>query len=187
MELVGDFQVADLIFKGCYGDSHLYSDVELHRLRRRGIHLPAYQGDMPMPLAPSYQHIREPKASKQSPPRVVAPDMAVESPKTKRSSGKSGPHCSLGHSSNTLTAKHPDSTSAKKPSSSKEPTSNSQEKSPEARSSCKHGHSLPWPPSQLDANRKMFTRKTPAHSTPLILSAPACLMASTVQWVPMVM
>ena len=36
MELVGDFQVADPIFKGCYGDSLLYSDVYLHWLRWRG-------------------------------------------------------------------------------------------------------------------------------------------------------
>ena len=32
MELVGDFQVADPIFKGCYGDSLLYSDAELRQL-----------------------------------------------------------------------------------------------------------------------------------------------------------
>ena len=35
-ELVGDFQVADPIFKGCYRDSLLYSDVELHQLRQWG-------------------------------------------------------------------------------------------------------------------------------------------------------
>ena len=33
MELVGDFEVADPIFKGCYGDSFLYSDAELHQPR----------------------------------------------------------------------------------------------------------------------------------------------------------
>ena len=63
----------------------------------------------------------------------------MESPKTKSSSGKGGLHCSSGCSSNTLTPKCPDSTSAKKPSSSKEPTSNSQEKSPRAHGSHKHG------------------------------------------------
>ena len=41
----------------------------------------------------------------------------------------------------TSTPKCPDSTSAKKPSSSKEPISNSQEKSPKAHGSCKCGHS----------------------------------------------
>ena len=141
MELVGDFWAADPIFKRCYGDSLLYSDAELHQLRQQGIHLPTYQGEIPVPLAPSYQQAREPQASKQSPPRAVAPDTPAESPKTKRSSGKSSPHRSLGCSSNTSTPKHPDSTSAKKPSSSKEPTSNSQEKSPKAHSSHKHGHS----------------------------------------------
>ena len=29
MELVGDFRSTDLIFKGCYSDSLLYTDVEL--------------------------------------------------------------------------------------------------------------------------------------------------------------
>ena len=138
MELVGDFWAADLIFKGCYGDSLLYSDADLCWLRQWGIHLPMYQGKIPMPPAPSYRQAREPEASKQSPPRAVAPDNPTESPKAKHSSNKSSPH----RSSNTSTPNGPDSlTSAKKPSSSKEPTSNSQEKSPNARSSCKRGHS----------------------------------------------
>ena len=139
MELVGDFWVADPIFKGCYGDSLLYSNVELRWLRWWGIHLSAYQGEIPMLLAPSYWQAREPEASKQSPPRAVAPDIPTESPKTKCSSGKGSPYHSSGCSSNTSTPKCLDSTSAKKPSSSKEPTSNSQEKSPKACSSCKHG------------------------------------------------
>ena len=141
MELVGDFWAADLIFKGCYGDSLLYSDTDLCRLRQWGIHLPVYQGEIPMPLAPSYWQAREPKVTKQSPHRAAAPDTPEESPKAKCSSGKSGPHCSSGCSSNTSTPRCPDSTSVKKPSISKEPISNSQEKSPKARSSHKHGHS----------------------------------------------
>ena len=98
-------------------------------------------GEIPVPPAPSYRQAREPEMTKQSPPRVATPSPSVESPKTKCSSGKGGPHCSSGCSSNTSTPKRPDSTSAKKPSSSKEPTSNSQKKSPKARSSRKHGHS----------------------------------------------
>ena len=78
---------------------------------------------------------------KQSPPRAATPNPSVESPKTKCSSGKGRPHRSLGCSSNTSTPKCPDSTSAKKPSSSQEPTLNDQEKSPWACSSHKHGHS----------------------------------------------
>ena len=58
MELVGDFWVADPIFKGCYGDSLLYSDAELCRLRQQGIHLPMYQGEIPVLPAPSYQQAR---------------------------------------------------------------------------------------------------------------------------------
>ena len=50
-------------------------------------------------------------------------------------------HHSSGHSSNTSTPKHPDCTSAKKPSGSKEPTPNEQEKSPRSRSSHKCGRS----------------------------------------------
>ena len=137
MELVGDFWVADPIFKGCYGDFLLYSDVELCQLRWWGIHLPTYWGEIPVPLAPSYQQARQPKVMKQSPPRTVTPNPSVESPKTKCSSDKGGPHHGVGCSSNTSTPKHPDSTSAKKPSSSKEPTSNSQEKSPKVHSSHK--------------------------------------------------
>ena len=42
-------------------------------------------------------------------------------------------------------------------------------------------------PSQLDTNRKESAQKTPTHSTPHSPSAPAHLMASTVQWDPTVM
>ena len=141
MELVGDFWVADPILEGCYGDSLLYPDAELHRFRQQGIHLPMYQGEIPVLPAPSYQQARQPKVMKQSPPRAVTSNPSVESPKTIRSSGKGGPHCGLGHSSNTSTPKCSDSTSAKKPSSSKEPTSTDQEKPPKAHSSHKHGPS----------------------------------------------
>ena len=63
----------------------------------------------------------------------------MESPKAKQSGGKGRYHCSLGHSSNTSTLKHPDSTSAKKPSSSKKPTLTNQEKSSRSHGSHKHG------------------------------------------------
>ena len=82
--------------------------------------------------------------TKQSPHRAVASDTPAESPKAKHSSSKSSPQCGSGCSSNTSTPKHTDSTSAKKPSSSKEPTLNGQEKSAKSRSSRKHGH-LPSP------------------------------------------
>ena len=69
------------------------------------------------------------------------------SPKAKHSGGKGGPHHSSGHSSNTSTLKHPDSTSTKKPSSSKGPTLNGQERSPKACRSHKCGHS-PYPSAE---------------------------------------
>ena len=91
MEMVGDFWVADLIFKGCYGDLLLYSDTDLCRLRWQGIHLPTFQGGIPVPPAPSYWQVREPMVTKQSPHRVAASDTPVESPKAKHSSRKSSP------------------------------------------------------------------------------------------------
>ena len=65
----------------------------------------------------------------------------MESPKVKHSGSKGRHHCSSGCSSKTSTLKCPESTSAKKPSSSKEPAPNEQEKSPMSHSSRKHGHS----------------------------------------------
>ena len=90
-----------------------------------------------MPPAPSYWQARQPKVTKQSPPRDVTPNPSVESPKIKHSGGKGSPHHGSGCSSNTSTPKCPDSTSAKKPFSSKEPALNDQEKSLRAHSSCK--------------------------------------------------
>ena len=78
---------------------------------------------------------------KWSPPRAATPSPPVESPKTKCSGGKGGPHHSSGCSSNMSTPKCPDSTSTKKPSSSKGPASSKQEKSPRAHGSCKCGRS----------------------------------------------
>ena len=91
LEMVGDFKAVDLIFKGCYGDSLLYSDTELCRLRWQKIHLPVFQGEIPMPPAPSYWQVREPTVTKQSPQRATASDTPVESPKAKWSSSKSRP------------------------------------------------------------------------------------------------
>ena len=141
MELVEDFRSMDPIFNGCYGDSFLYSDVDLSQLRQYGIHLPPNQSEIPAPPAPSYLQAKQPKATKWSPPQAKTLNPAMESPKTKHSGGKGGHHCSSGCGSNTSTPKCPDSTSAKKPSSSKEPALNEQDKSPRSHSSCKHGHS----------------------------------------------
>ena len=54
MELVGDFRLIDPIFKGCYGNSFLYSDMDLGQLRQHGIHLPPYQSEILAPPAPFY-------------------------------------------------------------------------------------------------------------------------------------
>ena len=91
MEMVDNFRASDLIFKGCYGDSLLYSNDDLAQLRWWKIYLPMCQGEIPMPPAPSYWQAREPAATKQSPHRVAASNIPVESPKAKCSSSKSGP------------------------------------------------------------------------------------------------
>ena len=144
IEMVGDFKAVDPIFKGCYRDSLLYSDTDLCWLRRQGIYLPAFQGEIPVPPAPSYHQVREPAATTQSPHRVAASDTPVESPKAKHSSSKSRPQRGSGCSSNTSTPKRPDSTSTKKPSCPKESTPDDQAKSPKAHCSCKCGH-MPSP------------------------------------------
>ena len=136
-ELVGDFRSTDPIFKGCYGDLFLYSNMDMGQLRWHGIHLPPYQSEIPAPLAPSYLQAKQPEATKQSPPWATTPNPAVESPKTKCSSSKGRHHRSSGCGSNTSTPKRPDSTSAKKPSSSKEPALKELDKSPRCCGSCK--------------------------------------------------
>ena len=153
LEVVGNFRAADSIFKGCYGDSLLYSEADLARLRRQ-VYLTAFQGEIPMPPAPSYWQVREPVATKQSPHRVAAPDTSVESPKDKCSSSKGGPPQGSGCSSNTSTPKCPDSTSTKKPSCPKESTPDDQAKSPQVRGSRKHGHS-PSPTSGSAGRKRM--------------------------------
>ena len=131
MELAGNFRSTDPIFKGCYGDSFLYSDVDLHQLRWHGIHLPAYWSEILAPPAPSYLKAKQSEAMKWSPPWAATPNPAVESPKTKHSGSKGRHHRSSGCGSNTSTPKPPDSTSAKKPSNSKEPALKEQDKSPQ--------------------------------------------------------
>ena len=54
LEVVGDFKATYPIFKGCYGDSLLYSKANLTRLRWQKVYLPTFQGEIPMPPAPSY-------------------------------------------------------------------------------------------------------------------------------------
>ena len=146
LEVVGDFRTADPIFKGCYGDSLLYSKADLARLRWQKVYLPTFQGEIPMPPAPSYQQVREPVVTKQSLHRAAAPDTSVEFSKAKCSSSKGGLPEGSRHSSNTSTLKCPDSMSTKKPSCPKESTPVDQVKSPQACSSHKCG-CLPSPTS----------------------------------------
>ena len=146
LEVVGDFRAMDPIFKGCYGDSLLYSEADLAQLRWQKVYLPVFQGEIPMPPAPSYWQVRELVVTKQSLHRVAALDTSVESPMVKCSSSKGGPPWGSRGSSNTSNLKCPDSTSTKKPSCPKESTPDDQAKSPQACNSCKHGH-LPSPTS----------------------------------------
>ena len=153
MEVVGNFRAMDPIFKGSYGDSFLYSEDDLVQLRRQKVYLPIFQGEIPMPPALSYRQSRELVSAKQSPHRVAAPDMAVESPKTRRSSSKGSALRGSGCSSKTSTPKHPDSMSAKTPPHPQESTLDHPAKSPQARSSRKRGHS-PSPTTELAKNKR---------------------------------
>ena len=73
------------------------------------------------------------------------PTVVAKSPKTKHSGSKGRHHCSSGHGSNTSTPKCPDSTSAKKPSSSKEQVLKEQDKSTRSCGSRKCGQSPSLP------------------------------------------
>ena len=180
MELVGDFRSTDTIFKGCYGNSFLYSDVDLGRFRWQEIHLPPYWGEIPAPPPPSYLQAKQSEATNQSPPQAATANAAVESPKHKWSGGKGGHNRSSGCSSNTSTPKRPDSTSTKKPSSSKEPVLKEQDKSSRSHGSCKRGHS-PSPSTESDGcKQKEACTEDTANSTPPSSLAPAGLMAFTV-------
>ena len=117
---------------------------------------------------------RQPKAMKWSPPRAVTPSPTVESPKTKHAGGKGSPHCGSGCSSNTSTPKHPNSTSTKKPSSSKGPASSEQEKSLRAHGSHKHGCSpslstesvrCKWKDVHMEGNRTLNSTLSISSST----------------------
>ena len=153
LEVVGDFKATNPIFKGSYGDSLLYLEDDLAHLRQQKVYLPTFQAEISVPPALSYWQNRELAAAKQSPCRPVAPDMSVESPRTRRSSSKSGPLQGTGCGSNTSTPKHPDSTSTKKPSCPQESTLNCQAKSLQAHSSRKHSHS-PSPTAELDGCKR---------------------------------
>ena len=172
MELVGDFRSTDPIFKGCYGDSFLYSNVDLGQLRWCGIHLPPYRSEIPAPLAPSYLQAKQPKTTKWSLLWAMTLNPAVESPKTKHSGSKDRHHCSSGHSSNTSTPKCPDTTSAKKPSSSKKPALNEQDKSPRCCGSHKCGCS-PSPSAESVRHKwkKVCTEDTHALNSTLPISS----------------
>ena len=148
--------------------------------------LPPYWGEILTPPALSYLQAKQSVARKQSPPWAVMPNKAVESPKTKCSSSKGRHHCSFRCGCNTSTPECPDSTSAKKPSSSKDLVLKEQDKSPWSCGSCKCGHS-PSPSAKSDGcKQKEATQKTPTNSTPPSPSAPVGLMAFTVPQDPTV-
>ena len=136
--------------------------MDLGQLRWREIHLPHYQDEILAPPAPSYLQAKQSKVTNQSPPWAVTPSIALESPKPKFSGSKGRHHCSSGHCSNTSIPKHPDSTSAKKPSSSKEPVLKEQDKSPRSHSSCKHGRS-PSPSAKSDGRKQKEAHTKDTH------------------------
>ena len=171
METVGDFRATDPIFRGCYGDLLLYSNTDLHWLRWQGIHLPVFQGEIPVPPVPSYWQVREPAATKQSPHKASASDTPAESPKAKHSSSKSGPQRGLGCSSNTSTPTPP---WPRNPPTPKSQPRAARRSLPSPTVLASVASCLLPPPSQPDANGEIFTGKTLAQLTPPFPSAPAC-------------
>ena len=119
------------------GDSFLYLEDDLVQLRQHKVYLPTFQEEIPVPPTPSYWQSREPVTAKQSAHRAAAPDTAMESPKTRRSSSKSESLLGTGCGSKTSTPKCPDSTSAKTPPHPQESTLDHPAKSPQSCSSQK--------------------------------------------------
>ena len=187
LEVVGNFRATDPIFKGCYGDSLLYSEADLAQLRWQKVYLPAFQREIPVPPAPSYRQVREPVVTEQSPHRVAALDTSVESPKAKHSSSKRRPSRGSRCSSNTSTLKHPDSTSTKKPSCPKDSTLDDQAKSPQARSSHKCGHSPSPASGSAGCKQRDLCKVDSSRPTSLFPSTPTRWTTSAVQRVPSVM
>ena len=184
MELVGDFRSTDPIFKGCYGDSFLYSDVDLGQLRWCGIHLPPYQGEILAPPAPSYLQAKQSEATEWSPPWATTSNQAVESPKTKHSGGRVDITIALD-----MALTHPHQSALTPPQQRSPPIPRSQHQ--------RNRTNLPRvtvlasmdvPPSHLlsqpDVSRKRPTQKTPMNSTPPFPLAPMGLMAFVVHWDP---
>ena len=187
MEMVGDFWVEDLIFKGCYGDSLLYSDAHLCQLRWRGITSPCSRGrspcHQPHPTGKSgsLQQPSSPHTGQwllihlQSLPRLNA--LAARAIPNKARDAAPTPQ--LQSAQTLLQPRNP-------------PAPKSQPQT--ARRSLQRPAVLTSAAicllpllGQPDANGEIFTWKTLVWSTPLFPSAPACLMASAVQRVPSVM
>ena len=108
---------------------------------------------MPTPLAPSYLQAKQSEAVKQSLMQAATPTVAAESPKTKSSNTKGRHHRSSGCSLNTSTPKCPDSTLAKKPSSSKDQVLKEQDKSPKSHGSHKC-HRSPTLPTESNEHKQ---------------------------------
>ena len=66
MEVVGNFEAVDPIFKGSYWDSFLYLEDDLAQLRWQKVYLPTFQEEIPMPPTLSYWQNSKPAAAKQS-------------------------------------------------------------------------------------------------------------------------
>ena len=103
MVMVGDFSLVDKIFLGSPGDSLLFNDEELTKLKRKGYLVPTFKEEKPYPSSP--------KRKKQLPSHALgdASNSSSREGEPPKTSGKS-PGASLPRSS-------PDSTSSRKSSS----------------------------------------------------------------------
>ena len=131
-----------------------------------------------MPLAPSYWQVREPVATKKSPHRVWQSLPRLNALAVRAVSSEdwdAAPTPQLQSAQTLLQPRNP-------PAPKSQPQMARSLQSPAVLTN--KAICLLLPLSQLDVNGEIFTRKTLVQSTPPFLSAPACLMASTVQWVP---
>ena len=101
MAATGDFCFMDPIFPGSPGDSLLFKEDDLARLKRKGFCIPIYKEDKPQPTVPKEDKHKSPCTKENAP---SSSHREEESHKTSgRNSGASSPWA-------------PDSTSSKKPS-----------------------------------------------------------------------
>ena len=98
MATMGDFWLMDRLFPGSPGDSLLFKEDDLHRLKRKGFHVSTYIEEKPQPTVPKEDKHKSPHTKENAP----------------SSSQKEESHKTSGRNSGTLSPQASDSTNSKK-------------------------------------------------------------------------